>query len=63
MNVCFNIGYGDFENYKIFDVEGDGESMAWCCSNEKEAAKLFGLYLDHKVSLPKLFIIFIHSIS
>ncbi|CAB3980151.1 Hypothetical predicted protein [Paramuricea clavata] len=42
---------------------GDGESMVLCCSNEKEAAKLFGLYLDHKVSLPKLFIIFIHSIS
>lgn len=24
------------------------------CSSEKEASKLFGLYLDHKVSLPKL---------
>ena len=23
--------------------------MVLCCSNEKEAAKLFGLYLDHKV--------------
>ena len=33
--------------------------MVLCCSNEKEAAKLFGLYLDHKISLPKLFIIFI----
>ena len=25
----------------------------WCTS-EKEASKLFGLYLDHKSSLPKL---------
>jgi hypothetical protein len=28
--------------------------MVLCCLNEKEAAKLFGLYLDHKISLPKL---------
>jgi hypothetical protein len=24
------------------------------CSSDKEAAKLFGLYLDHKISLPKV---------
>jgi hypothetical protein len=24
------------------------------CASDKEAAKLFGLYLDHKVSLPKV---------
>ena len=28
--------------------------MQLVCSNDKEAAKLFGLYLDHKFSLPKL---------
>ena len=28
--------------------------MDLCCSNEREAAKLFGLYLDHKYSLPSL---------
>jgi hypothetical protein len=28
--------------------------MDLVCSSDKEAAKLFALYLDHKVSLPKL---------
>ena len=28
--------------------------MDLVCSSDKEAAKLFGLYLDHKIFLPKL---------
>ena len=38
----------------MFTVEGGGENMSLWCTNEKEASKLFGLYLDHKNSLPKL---------
>lgn len=35
-------------------MEGFGEKLELVCSSDKEAAKLFGLYIDHKFSLPKL---------
>ena len=35
-------------------VKGCGEQIQLYCESDKEAAKLFGLYLDHKVSLPKI---------
>lgn len=42
------------DGYENFTAEATGETMNMVCANDKEAAKLFGLYLDHKVSLPKL---------
>ena len=38
----------------MFTIEGCGERWSLWCTSEKEASKLFGLYLDHKSSLPKL---------
>ena len=40
--------------YEIYEVQGNGEHMDLVFSSDKEAAKLFALYLDRKVSLPKL---------
>ena len=42
------------ETYENYVAEGDGERIDLVCSSDKEEAKLFGLYLDHKVTLPKL---------
>lgn len=40
--------------YERFSVGGSGEQIELFCRDDKEAAKLFALYLDHKISLPKL---------
>ena len=38
----------------MFTIESCGKRWSLWCTSEKEASKLFGLYLDHKSSLPKL---------
>ena len=42
------------EGYTLFKVEGLNETVELYCASDKEAAKLFALYLDHKASLPKV---------
>jgi hypothetical protein len=46
MNVCFSIGYWKLQLFLMLKVI----VRAWCCVVQtRKAAKLFGLYLDHKV--------------
>ena len=41
-------------SYKLFKVECAQDIIKLWCTNAKEASKLFGLYWDHKLSLPTL---------
>ena len=56
MPNTLNILQGSSVDYKLFKCESPqrNQSIELNCFSDKEAAKLFGMYLDHRHPSPKL---------